>query len=259
MSIYAIGDVQGCYEKLQQLLHEITFDASKDKLYFVGDLVNRGPQSLETLRFIKSLGDAAVAVLGNHDIHLLAIAYAGRSQNADDTIADILSADDCDELLTWLRHLPLLFHDEHLNLTLCHAGVFPLWSLTQAQQYAHEVEAALQGDNYAEFLAGLYSNQPVCWSEDLTGIERLRFIVNAFTRMRYVTTEGCLELNTKVPPQDKPASLISWYQFPERPMQHQKIVFGHWAALQGDSGDAYAINVDAGCIWGKRLVGLPFN
>jgi bis(5'-nucleosyl)-tetraphosphatase (symmetrical) len=259
MSIYAIGDVQGCYEPLQRLLEKIDFSPENDTLWFVGDLVNRGPQSLETLRFIKNLGTAAISVLGNHDLHLLAVATQHHKPKNQDTLDDILHANDRDELLDWLRHRPLLHHDDNLQITLVHAGILPQWSLAEAQQYASEVENVLQSADGETLLQQLYGNEPACWSDNLQGLARWRFIINAFTRMRYLTQEGCLELSAKMPLADAPAALIPWYHFSGRVMVQQTIVFGHWAALNGITDNPYAINIDTGCVWGNRLTAMVLH
>jgi bis(5'-nucleosyl)-tetraphosphatase (symmetrical) len=259
MSTYAIGDVQGCFNELQTLLADIAFNPNHDTLWFVGDLVNRGPDSLATLRFIKGLGDSAVCVLGNHDLHLLAVANGSQTQSPGDTLDDILQAPERDELLHWLRHLPLLHHDARLQVTLVHAGVLPQWSLDEAKTYNQEICAILQSEAYRELLAQMYGNQPDSWSIELESMARYRFIINAFTRMRYVTTDGALELKCKNPLAQPPDGLVPWFDFPTRVMAQQKIVFGHWAALNGVSHNEMAINIDTGCVWGNTLTALRLD
>lgn len=256
MTTYAIGDIQGCYDELQTLLEKIDFDPASDTLYFVGDLVNRGPKSLETLRFVKQLGKAAVTVLGNHDLHLICVALGYRQPAAGDTLTEILTADDCDELITWLCQQPLLHHDAKRQVTMVHAGILPAWSLTTATQCAQEVEAVLQSEQRDILLQQLYANEPHAWSDQLQGVERWRFIINVFTRMRYVNRQGGLDLTVKMPVADAPPELMPWYDFSPRIMNNQKIIFGHWAALAGVTHHKNAINLDAGCVWGKALTTL---
>lgn len=256
MASYVIGDIQGCYDELQTLLEKINFDPAVDTLYFVGDLVNRGPKSLETLRFVKQLGTAAITVLGNHDLHLIAIALGYQQPQAGDTLTDILQADDRDELIAWACQLPLLHHAAELNCTIVHAGIFPQWSLVDAQQHAREVELILQSEQRKNLLPAMYGNQPSNWSDDLHGIERWRFIINVFTRMRYVTQQGELNFTAKMPVADAPANLMPWYDFSPRVMDQKKIVFGHWATLSGVTNNCNAINLEAGCVWGKTLTAI---
>ena len=195
MATYAIGDIQGCLSELQRLLAHIAYDPSVDQLWFAGDLVNRGSQSLATLRFLKSLPNTHI-ILGNHDLYLLAMA-AGGEIRVRDTLEDVLTAPDRDELLHWLRHLPLLHHDARLGYTMTHAGIYPLWSLAEAQTYAAEFSAVMASEQYGEFMANMYGDQPDFWQESLSGWPRLRFIVNAFTRMRYCTPEGIVDWQMK--------------------------------------------------------------
>ena len=252
MTPYAIGDIQGCYDDLQALLDALKFDYRRDTLWLTGDLVNRGPRSLEVLRFIKSLGECAVTVLGNHDLHLLAVANGHAPQKKDDTLVPILEAHDIDEILQWLRSRPLLHHDEIRNITLIHAGLAPQWSLQDAIQCAREVENELQSDNYNEFLARMYGNQPDRWSADLKRWERLRFSVNCFTRLRYVNGNGRLKLKTKGAPGSQPAGCVPWFQAPKRQTANEKLIFGHWSTLGFYDADN-VINIDSGCVWGGKL------
>lgn len=253
MSTYAIGDIQGCFSALEELLLHIEFDASKDKLWFTGDLVNRGPQSLEVLRFVKSLGDAQVTVLGNHDLTLLAIYYGTRKAHAGDTLNDILQAPDCDDLMAWLRRCPLLHHDHYV---MTHAGLAPMWTLAQAKALAHEVEQVLRGENIRDFLAAMYGNQPDRWQDDLTGMDRLRCITNYLTRMRFCDATGHLDLGFKGQIKDKPAELIPWFLVPNRANQHEDIIFGHWAALEGITNTPSVYALDTGCVWGRCLTAM---
>jgi bis(5'-nucleosyl)-tetraphosphatase (symmetrical) len=250
MSTYAVGDIQGCFDVLRRLLDQVAFDLSQDHLWVVGDIVNRGPQSLDALRFIYSLGDHAKVVLGNHDLHLLAVAHNLRPMSKSDTLQPILDAHDCDALLHWLRHRSLLHHDEKLNYVMVHAGIAPQWSFDQAKQYASEVEQALQSERYLDYLTGMYGNTPLGWDDQLSGTERLRVITNYFTRMRCLNAEGDLNLKNKGLPKKND---IPWFEYPKRKMQNNRIIFGHWAALAGKTNSANAIGLDTGCVWGERL------
>ena len=200
MAVYAIGDIQGCYDELQALLERLNFDPSHDRLWFVGDLVNRGPRSLDTLRFVSSLGHHAITVLGNHDLHLLALASGNNRFKDSDHLNQVLEAPDRDELIHWLRHRPLLHHDEQLDFTMIHAGLPPQWDLATAKACAREVETVLQGPDYRDFFDRMYGNKPNRWDPTLSGMDRLRFITNCFTRLRFVTQKGKLKLKLKGSP-----------------------------------------------------------
>lgn len=253
MTHYAIGDIQGCFTALMKLLELIRFDPTQDVLWSTGDLVNRGPQSLEVLRFFCQLGEQHQVVLGNHDLHLLAVADGGKSVHRNDTLLPILSAPDCEELLAWLRQRPLFIHDESLGYVMSHAGLAPMWSLAEAKQYAQEVETVLRGEEYKTLLLNMYGNQPDIWHADWQGIERLRCIINYFTRMRYCYEDGRLNLEYKGPIATKPTELIPWFQLPKRVRIEAKIIFGHWAALNGETHMADLFAMDTGCIWGNCL------
>jgi len=260
MSTFAIGDLQGCYDELMDLLNEINFSPSNDKLWFTGDLVNRGPQSLKCLRFVKSLGSKAVTVLGNHDLHLLAIGN-GQSQymHKGDTLAEILNADDRTELLDWLRRLPLIYHHEESNFTMLHAGLPPQWDLAQAINYAKEVEQSLTDTNHRHYFENMYGNKPDIWSDDLTDWDRLRFITNCFTRIRYCHENGRLDMQEKGVPGTQDKSILPWFEIKKRSSHHNKIIFGHWASLRDYRGDYKKCNVyplDTGCVWGGDLTAL---
>lgn len=256
MAIYAIGDVQGCYDELLRLLDAITFNEQSDQLWFVGDLVNRGPKSLETLRFIKALGDSAVAVLGNHDMHLLAAACSVPSSNTKAALKEVLAAPDRDELIDWLRHRPLFHHDEHFCMV--HAGIPPQWDFKKTQKMAQEVEKALQSNAYKSLLKAMYGDKPDLWSPVLRGTSRLRFIINCFTRMRYCDAEGRLEMNFNGSPGSQPNHLMPWFTVPNRKSVDMKIVFGHWSSLGYYEGhNCYAI--DTGCLWGGQLTALKLG
>jgi bis(5'-nucleosyl)-tetraphosphatase (symmetrical) len=260
MSTYAIGDIQGCYKELQQLLALINFDPKHDTLWCTGDLVNRGPQSLEVLRFFKSLGERAISVLGNHDLHLLVIAYGFTEYlNEDDTFNEILAAPDREELMEWLRHLPFLHHDAERDLTLIHAGLPPQWDLKLAIKNAREVESVLRGKRFKDYLAHLYGNKPRKWSSDLEGWDRMRFITNCFTRLRYCNAEGKLALKRKGSPSeellDNKEGDYPWFMVPKRESRHHRIIFGHWSTLgYRDDHSIYAL--DTGCLWGGSLTAL---
>ncbi|MCZ6802520.1 MAG: symmetrical bis(5'-nucleosyl)-tetraphosphatase [Proteobacteria bacterium] len=261
MSTYAIGDVQGCFKELTQLLDKINFNEIEDLLWFVGDLVNRGPESLETLRFVKALGDNAVTVLGNHDLHLLAIAN-GQEQfmHKADTLHNILTAPDRDELLNWLRLCPLLHHDSEFGFTLIHAGLPPQWNMEQAMACATELETVLSGEHYIDYFDNMYGNRPDSWSEDHTEWDRLRFITNCFARMRYCTADGHLELKEKGAPGIQSDSLTPWYASSNRKTINNKIIFGHWANLvfaKDKNFKQYNVYpLDTGCLWGRELTAM---
>lgn len=255
MATYAIGDPQGCYRELCQLLEKVGFGAS-DRLWVCGDLVNRGPQSLETLRLVKSLGERARVVLGNHDLHLLAVAWRGEKKNRKDTLDPILAADDRDELLEWLRHRPLLHHDAELGYAMVHAGLPPMWTLPEALRHAGEVEAVLRGPEVKHFFEHMYGNEPNHWDEALTGWGRLRLITNYLTRMRFCDARGTLELETKEGVAAAPSGFAPWYSFPGRRNADTPIVFGHWASLEGRADALGVFALDTGCVWGGRLTAM---
>jgi bis(5'-nucleosyl)-tetraphosphatase (symmetrical) len=257
MAIYAIGDLQGCLDALQRLLERLRFDPGGDTLWFTGDLVNRGPASLATLRFVKALGPRAIAVLGNHDLHLLAVAAGTERFRKRDTLVEILRAPDRDELLAWLRTRPLLHDDAALGCVLVHAGLLPQWDLADARRLAREAEAVIAGDA-AEFFRHMYGDLPDHWREDLRGHERLRVIVNAFTRMRYCDSEGNMDLRYKEPPGLQPPDLLPWFQVPGRRSVGVRVVFGHWSALGQYRGDN-VIALDSGCVWGRTLSALRLD
>ncbi|MDH5734904.1 MAG: symmetrical bis(5'-nucleosyl)-tetraphosphatase [Gammaproteobacteria bacterium] len=258
MTIYAIGDVQGCFQQLQQLLDKLGFDSNNDNLWFAGDIINRGPDSLATLRFIKSLGDSAITVLGNHDLHLLAVANGRRKQGKKDTIKDILSAPDREELLDWLLHRPLIHYDHKLDICLVHAGIYPHWSIEQSLNYASEVENILRGKKHHEYFHHMYGDKPPKWSEHLKGWDRLRFITNVFTRMRYCMDDGHLDLKDKSSPGSQQSDVIPWFDHPERKTENTSIIFGHWSTLT-DPGKERLYPLDTGCLWGGKLTALKID
>ncbi|MBI4289912.1 MAG: symmetrical bis(5'-nucleosyl)-tetraphosphatase [Betaproteobacteria bacterium] len=251
MSTWAIGDVQGCYAELCALLDKIGFDPRADRLWFVGDLVNRGPASLETIRFVKSLGERAVTVLGNHDLHLVARAYGFAKDRHDDTLEAVLAAPDRAQIIDWLRERPLMHQSE--DHVMVHAGLLPQWSIARALELAREVEQALRGPRHLEFLGRMYGSDPDTWHDDLTGVERLRVIVNAMTRMRFCTAEGRMEFRAKG--EQAPPGFHAWFEAPGRRNAQATIVCGHWSAL-GLKLAPGLIALDAGCVWGGALTAV---
>lgn len=256
MALHAVGDVQGCHAELVRLLDEIRFDPARDRLLLTGDLVNRGPQSLATLRLVKSLGSAATTVLGNHDLHLLAVAYGISRTKRKDTFHDVLDAPDCGELLDWLRSQPLCHREG--RYTLVHAGVPPQWSVAEARSRAAEVEAVLAGEECTEFLRQMYGNEPDRWSEQCSGWDRLRYIVNVCTRMRYCAPDGRLDFRDKGPPGTQREGLLPWFEVPDRRSAGEAVVFGHWSTLGFRAGDGY-FSLDTGCLWGGELTALRLD
>jgi bis(5'-nucleosyl)-tetraphosphatase (symmetrical) len=255
MAIYAIGDIQGCYHELRRLLDKLGFESDRDKLWLVGDLVNRGPDSLEVLRFVHGLGDAAVVVLGNHDLHLLALGAGNLKYVKRSNLHQVLEAPDRDELLHWLRHRPLMHYDANKGFALVHAGLAPQWDLATALSCAREIESALQGADYADYLHQMYGNEPSRWSESLAGMDRLRFITNCLTRLRFCTTDGTLGLKEKGPPGSQGAGYLPWFEVPSRATRSDRIIFGHWSTL-GYWANANVWGLDSGCLWGGRLTAI---
>ncbi len=258
MAVYAIGDVQGCYDELARLLDQLKPDTRTDELWFVGDLVNRGPKSLEVLRLVRSLGRAAVVTLGNHDLHLIAAAYGNEKRAAEPTLQPILEAADRTELIDWLRRRPLVHYRPDLNTIMAHAGIPPGWDPLTAVKRAREVEALLHGPGIRELLRGMYGNKPDRWSAELTGAERLRVIINSFTRMRFVGADGRLDLEENDAPGTQPAGLLPWFDVPDRAAQSVRIVFGHWASL-GFLQRANLLGIDTGCVWGRTLTAVRLD
>ncbi|MEO8159716.1 MAG: symmetrical bis(5'-nucleosyl)-tetraphosphatase [Betaproteobacteria bacterium] len=250
MATYAIGDLQGCFDPLQDLLGEIGFRESTDRLWFVGDLVNRGPQSLEILRFVKALGERAVCVLGNHDLHLLMVAEARVKTHRNDTLAAVLAASDRDDLLTWLRGLPLMHTED--DYAMVHAGLLPSWSIGKAHDLAQEAAQALQGDAWRDLMAHMYGNQPDRWDEALSGYERVRVIINAMTRLRVCTPDGRMEFSHKGGLEDIPAGYMPWFAVPGRKSAQSTVVCGHWSAI-GLLAQRNLLALDSGCLWGRCL------
>lgn len=254
MAVYAIGDVQGCYDPLRRLLDKMQFDADNDTLWFTGDLVNRGPASLETLRFVRSLGAAAITVLGNHDLHLLAAHFGGIRRNGNrDTLDPVLAAKDCEELLDWLRHRPLMHQDQKLNTVMVHAGLSPHWTIKQSLRQARKLEALIQGKKAARLLSDMYAKPPRRWSVSLTRWQRRHYALAVFTRLRFIDKKGRLEMSQKGPPGTQVAGTVPWFEVPQARWEHQsRIVFGHWSTL-GETRRPDVIALDSGCVWGGCL------
>jgi bis(5'-nucleosyl)-tetraphosphatase (symmetrical) len=253
MAIWAVGDVQGCCTELETLLERIAFSPARDRLWFVGDLVNRGPRSLDALRLIESLGDAAIVVLGNHDLHLIALARGGdTARPADAGLLPILAAPDRDRLLDWLQSRPMLHHDEALGVTMVHAGLAPQWDIPTARGCAAELETALRGACSARFLATMYGNRPDTWSDALEGDDRLRYIVNVLTRLRVCDATGRLLLKFKGPLDQIPGGAMPWFRMPGRRWAGARVVCGHWSAL-GYVDEGGVLCLDTGCVWGGTL------
>ena len=258
MAIYAIGDVQGCYTSLQKLLATVNFDSSLDRLWFTGDLVNRGPDSLEVLRFVKSLATSAVTVLGNHDLHLLAMTYGVRAPGRRDTLNPVLTAPDRDELIQWLRHRPLIYSDNKLKMTLVHAGLLPQWDITEASSLASEVEQALRSDALPAFLENMYGDQPTSWETSLSGWDRIRVITNALTRLRFCDSRGNMDLESKGPPGTQRPGYVPWFEAENRRSLAHILIFGHWATLPVGQYHR-AIALDGGCLWGGKLTAVRLD
>jgi bis(5'-nucleosyl)-tetraphosphatase (symmetrical) len=260
MPTYAVGDIQGCCDEFEELLDRLCFDPRHDRLWLVGDLVNRGPRSLDVLRKVKALGDSAIAVLGNHDLHLLAVALSPTEKlKRKDTLQEILDAPDRDDLLMWLRRRPLLHHDKGLGFTMIHAGLPPQWDLATAQSCARELEAALADVHTARALfANMYGDQPDQWSDQLQGFDRLRFITNCLTRLRFCSAAGELDLKFKGTLENAPAHLYPWFRAPNRRSRDLRIVCGHWSALGYHDGDG-VLSIDTGCVWGSSLCAVRLD
>jgi len=257
MATWVVGDIQGCLAPLKRLLDRVSFDWRADALWSTGDIVNRGSDCLGTLRFLYAHRERVRLVLGNHDLHLLALAAGVRKPNRSDTLGPILRAPDSDELLSWLQRQPLL-HREH-DVALVHAGIPPQWTIDEAAERAREVERALTGPDARRFFKAMYGNEPDRWDDALKGMDRLRVITNYFTRMRFCAADGRLDLTSKGTIANpggaaaRDAGLKPWFKHPKRKARKDRILFGHWAALQGVSGDPNALALDTGCVWGNAM------
>ena len=260
MALYMIGDVQGCDAALQRLLDTVNFSPSRDTLYLLGDLVNRGPDSAGVLRRLMGYGDSAHCLLGNHDLHLLAVASGMRKLPGNDTLSRILSAPDRESLIHWLHHqnMAIMLPCKKSPLLLVHAGVLPSWSADQTMALAQEVERMLRGENSAEFFKAMYENLPCAWDDSLTGVNRLRVIVNALTRIRFCSAQGEMEFATKEGATCAPSGYMPWFDVPNRQTANVTVAFGHWSTL-GWLGRSDAISMDTGCVWGGALSALRFN
>lgn len=260
MTTYAVGDLQGCLDPLKCLLDRVAFDPAQDRLWLVGDLVNRGPKSLETLRFLFAMRDSVTCVLGNHDLHLLAVAHNVERLKKSDTLREIIEAPDAGDLLDWLRRQKLVHYDETRDIAMVHAGIPPMWTLAKALKRAAEVEEALLDDaRLPLFLEGMYGNDPACWDSDLHGITRLRVITNYFTRMRFCKADGTLDLKSKEGADTAPPGYRPWFAHPSRKTRGQKIIFGHWAALEGKCNEPGLHALDTGCVWGGTMTLLNID
>jgi bis(5'-nucleosyl)-tetraphosphatase (symmetrical) len=256
VATYAIGDVQGCYAELCALLEQVRFDPAVDCLWFLGDLINRGPDSLRVVRLVRSLGDSAITVLGNHDLHFLAIHLGGHSMNKNDTFVDLLNAEEADEIADWYCQQRLIVADKDLGYAMVHAGIPHIWSLEQAISYATEVQDVVRGPDRAAYFQAMYGNNPDHWSDRHTGMDRLRVITNYLTRMRLLDDEGRMNFSHKGSLHDAPRGWRPWY---EMRMQHPlsvKLLFGHWAALENGTGHGDVIALDTGCVWGRELTAM---
>ncbi len=255
MATYAIGDVQGCYQSLQKLLNKISFNPAKDQIWLVGDLINRGPKSLKTLEYLYEIRSAVKIVLGNHDLHFLAVESGLHKLKNKDTLKKILKSSNRQKLVDWLSKQPLVYYDAKLNFAMCHAGIPIQWNIQQAIEYSQEVSQFLQSPERNQFFKVMYGNKPANWSQQLSQLDRLRYITNGFTRMRFCYLDGSLELTCKLPPGEQTEQLRPWFELPRKPLGCQ-LVFGHWASLQGlcTHPDMYAL--DTGCVWGGKLTAL---
>ncbi len=258
MATYAIGDIQGCYDELRRLLDAIDFDDKSDCLWFAGDLVNRGPKSLETLRFVYQLGDAAITVLGNHDLHLLAAVNGNSKKLKEEGLKEILKAKDGEELTSWLQSCPLMHRDKKLGYTLIHAGLPPQWNIKTAASCAREVEEVLRSDKAKAYFKHMYGNEPVVWSESLKGMERYRFATNCFTRLRFCDMKGNLALKEKGAPGSQSKGYLPWFMLPKRRTSDDRIIFGHWSTL-GYRHSRTTWAIDSGCLWGGKLTALKLD
>lgn len=258
MAIYAIGDIQGCYDEFKQLLNVVDFSPSRDQLWVAGDMVNRGPKSLEVLESLMSFEGAVQCVLGNHDLHLLAIAAGTRQASKKDTTKTIIDSPAATAIISWLRHQPLFFHSETHNISMVHAGIPPIWSIEKTQNLSHEVESILRSEEWTTFTAGMYGNEPKKWGDNLSGIDRLRSITNYLTRMRFCDSEGELDLEDKSHRHSQRPGFKAWFEFDNSEIkdQNHQVIFGHWAVLRGVSESSKHHALDTGCVWGGELTAM---
>lgn len=251
MTDYAVGDIHGCYGVLRRLLDRVGFSPSRDRLWVVGDIINRGPDSLQSLRYVANLGHSAKVVLGNHDMHYLAVALGGHKTRGKDTLDDILQAPDRTWLTQWLRQQEMCVHDAARDLVMVHAGLPHIWSASEAAGYGKELTEVIRGPDASEFFQHMYGNEPARWDPALTGMDRWRSITNYFARMRFIAADGTLELATKESVGAAPEGFAPWFSFPRT--DSVRVLFGHWAALQGKTGSPQFIGLDTGCVWGGEL------
>ncbi|MEM8498733.1 MAG: symmetrical bis(5'-nucleosyl)-tetraphosphatase [Pseudomonadota bacterium] len=259
MAIWAIGDLQGCFAPLKCLLKQIHFNADADQLWVAGDLVNRGPDSLSTLRYLFERRDSCQIVLGNHDLHMLAVAAGARKANQKDTFSDVLDATDSDKLLTWLQSQKLLHVDDSAKVAMVHAGIPPIWNMDEAKARAAEVESVLHGEQANKLFESMYGEQPDSWNDQASQSVRLRTITNYFTRMRFCTSDGVLDLKDKSSIRSTRPGFLPWFEIGSQRLENYQLVFGHWAALQGKTGVANIHALDTGCVWGGELTALNLH
>lgn len=252
MATYAIGDLQGCYDAFICLLDKLHFNPDRDRIWLAGDLINRGPESLKTLEHCYALRDNLITVLGNHDLHMLAVLEGSLEPKRKDTFQDILKSSNKDLLAQWLQQCPLMHEND--DWVLCHAGIYPLWDLATARLHAREVESVLQNPTQRrEFFDNMYGNEPACWNDRLEGPDRWRTITNFFTRMRLIDNSGNMDFKYKESMMNAPAGLSPWFEWHKRVPVDKKILFGHWAALEGNTRAEHIIGLDTGCVWGNQL------
>ncbi|MEP2653653.1 MAG: symmetrical bis(5'-nucleosyl)-tetraphosphatase, partial [Paraglaciecola sp.] len=253
MATYIVGDIQACFSGLVKLLDSVGFSARQDKLIAVGDLIGRGPEALETIEYLYSLGDSFETVLGNHDLHLLAIYSGIRKAKPNDKLDLLLTSNHIEKYINWLRKKPLALQPK-VDILITHAGLYPQWSIKQALAYSNEISEQLTGENWQSFLSIMYGNLPTVWDDKLTGAKRSRFIVNALTRMRFVKDGNSLNFDCKTAPKDANPNLTPWFAAPNEKLKSlQKVIFGHWAALNGSTHIRQAIALDTGFVWGNKL------
>ncbi len=257
MATYAIGDIQGCYQEFRLLLKKIKFNPNHDQLWLAGDMVSRGPKSLEVLQYIYDNQDVCTAVLGNHDLHLLASYHLDKKLNPKDKLKSLIKSPECDALLAWLISQPIAYYDKELKTLMTHAGVPPKWDLDKTLANAFELEnVLLKGSKRIKYFKSMYGNEPVAWSKNLKKQERLRFTTNALTRMRFCDKQGSLNLAEKGSPNSKNKKLKPWYKFKKQLLKETTLVFGHWAALNGEAKTKNLYALDTGCVWGNKLTAL---
>ena len=256
MATYAVGDIQGCFAEFDELLKAVSFDTSRDRLWLLGDLINRGPESLAVMDLVMSLEGRTVTVLGNHDLHFLAIHYGGHSPNPADTFHDVLAAPNVDDIADWFRGQRFFHRDDSLGYAMAHAGIPPAWSMLRAEAHSRELMAVIQGDDFAAYFRSLYGNEPDNWSDALAGMDRWRILTNYFTRMRLVDRAGRLNFSHKGALQGAPPGWFPWYELVAPNPENPRLLFGHWAALEGETGRSDIIALDTGCVWGRSLTAL---